>query len=33
MREIKCQVKPSKIKVRKLSSTNVHSYREMKKGV
>jgi hypothetical protein len=29
MKEVKYQVKPSKIKVRKLSSTKVHIYREM----
>jgi hypothetical protein len=28
LKEVKYQVKPSKIKVRKLSSTNVHIYRE-----
>jgi hypothetical protein len=32
MKEVKYQVKPSKIKVKKLSSTEVHIYRETMEG-
>jgi len=33
MKEVKYQVKPSKIKVRKLHSTQAHIYNEMWKGL